>query len=133
MKNDLFFMSVAILAVWREHDPKSVLGVVISDEAGTDYEIKMVIKKNNKFEMLLDLFDDFSFDNANIYMTMTPWAELISAAEAKNVRKLLYIPTTTALAPTSPNIIVHPFEHTFGRIIDMLSCYKPRDLSINKV
>jgi len=133
MKNDLFFMSVAILAVWKEVDPKSVMGVVVSDENGIDYEIKMVVKKNNKFEMLLDLFDDFSFDNANIYMTMTPWVELVSAAEAKNVRKLLYIPTANTLAPTSSNIVVAPFEYTFGRIIDMLSCYKPRDISINKV
>ena len=132
MKDELYFMAVAILSVWRQDDPAKYFAVIISDENLEDYEIRIIEKNMPKHAQILEIFQNIDYNSGYIFITMTPFAEIVQTAEAKNFDKIIYLPTASDV-PASDSIVLRPFVYTFGRIIDVLSDYKPRVTFINTV
>jgi len=133
MNNDLFFMTLAVLSVWRERNAKSIFSAIFVSENFEDYEIRLVEKTSNKFTVLLDLFQNVEYESGHLYMTMNPCDEIIAAAEARNLCRIVYFPNEDTRVINAKNIKVEPFVYTFGKIIDILSCYKPKDAIINTI
>jgi hypothetical protein len=133
MNNDLFFMTMAVLSVWREHNSRMVFSSVFVSENFEDYEIKIIEKSSNKFGLVLDLFQNVDYEQGHLYMTITPCNEIIAAAESKKLSRLVYFPNEDVRVSDGKDIKVEPFVYTFGKIIDILSCYKPKDAIINTI
>jgi len=132
MKDDLYFMSMAVLSVWREKNPKDFFCVILTDCNCEDYEIKVLHKDLPIHSLILEIFENTNYESGAIYVTNTPTKAFIEAAQYKNIGKIVYLPTCEEV-PKSEGINILPFIHTFGRIIDVLSSYKPKVSFINKV
>jgi hypothetical protein len=132
MKEDLYFMSVAILTVWKQTDPKKYTAAVVCDHDREDFLVKVLPRNLKEKDMLSEVFDECEFENGYIYMTATPSLSFIEKAKENLFDRITYLPTTD-IRPESASIQVIPFIYTFGKIIDVLSDYKPNVTFINTV
>jgi hypothetical protein len=132
MKNNIFFMTLGVISVWREQSPDQYFACVFVDEYEEDYQIKIIQKNINAFELVLKLFDEVNYENGSIYLTTPPIQEIIESAAVKKIKNIFYIPSSV-VTNNNPKISVVPWVHTFGKIIDVLSCYKPKDIILNTV
>ena len=130
MKDELYFMTVAVLALWRSESPMELIGCVLSDPDGEYYELKIVSKKDNLLEVAFDIFDGIEYANGSLYLTEPPSSEIIEAAVIKKIKNIIYIPKQI-IQNNRQNLNLIPFVSTFGKIIDILSGYKPRDILID--
>jgi hypothetical protein len=132
MKDDLYFMSVAVLTVWKQADPNKYTAAILCDIDREDYLVKLLARNLKEKDMISEVFDDCKFENGYIYMTATPSTSFIEKAKEKLFDKITYIPTAD-YRPDNTYVQVIPFIYTFGRIIDVLSDYKPNVTFINTV
>jgi hypothetical protein len=132
MKNNIFFMTLGAVSIWREQNPDQYFACVFVDEYEEDYQIKVMPKNLNSFELVLKLFDDVEFENGSMYLTTPPNQEIIESAAVKKIKNIFYIPSSIVKNSNS-KITVTPWVHTFGKIIDVLSLYKPKDIILNTV
>jgi hypothetical protein len=132
MKNDIFFMTLGVLNIWREDHPEKHFACIFVDEFGEDYEIKVMKKNVNSYELAFELFDDVKYERGSIYLTTPPSQEIIESAIVKKIKNIFYIPSTV-IKNNNSKINLTPWVHTFGKIIDVLSCYKPKDIILNTV
>lgn len=117
-------MTVAVLSVWKEQIPQDYFSIVVYDE-NEDFYVHNVDKEQTDTEIILDVFGkDRVFENAQIYITKTPSKEFVEACKIKEAEKLVYIPTEKINFHVE-GIQLIPFVSTFGKIIDILSQYKP--------
>lgn len=133
MKNDLFYMALSVLSLWKQDNPSLYFCCVLANEDEDDYETIIVDKKTDRYSNIFDLFSEsMDTENSILYITMTPSDAIIEQAIFKNLQKIIYLPTKTENSFKNFECInIMPFNHTFGRIIDILSQYKPRVSNIN--
>ena len=132
MKDHIFFMTLGVLNIWREEQPDQHFACIFVDENGEDYEIKVMKKTFNSYELVLKLFDEIEYEGGSIYMTTPPTDEIIQSAIVKKIKNIFYIPSNL-VKNNNPKISITPWIHSFGKIIDVLSFYKPRDIILNTV
>ena len=132
MKDNIFFMTLGVLNIWREEQPDQHFACIFVDENGEDYEIKVMKKTFNSYELVLKLFDEIEYEGGSIYMTTPPTDEIIQSAIVKKIKNIFYIPSNL-VKNNNPKISITPWIHSFGKIIDVLSFYKPRDIILNTV
>lgn len=123
-KTDFFYMAMAVLSVWKEDIPKDYFSVFVFDE-NENLLLANFDRTDTDTEVILKVFgNDMLFENAQIYTTKTPSKEFVEASKIKEVEKIVYIPTERIDFPVT-GIQLIPFVFTFGKIIDILSQYKP--------
>ena len=115
---------MAVLSVWKEDIPKDYFSVFVFDE-NENLLLANFDRTDTDTEVILKVFgNDMLFENAQIYTTKTPSKEFVEASKIKEVEKIVYIPTERIDFPVT-GIQLIPFVFTFGKIIDILSQYKP--------
>ena len=123
-KTDLYFMTIAVMSVWKETYPDDCLGIVLSDD-NDDFEVHVIEKDKSWISIIVDVFsNETEYEGASIYITATPNKEFIEAAKCKGIEKIVFIPTDLVFKQNE-SIKLIPFVCTFGKIIDVLSQYKP--------
>jgi len=131
MKDDVFFMTLAVLTLWHEESPEDYFGCILAYDS-EEYEMKILRKQEDLAEITKEVFDEYAKFNGTLYMTTPPFQELIDVSAEKGVKKIIYISNGKPVKRTN-GVVLEQFTNTFGKIIDILSSYKPRDTSINKV
>lgn len=131
MKDDIFFMALAVLSLWHEEYPEEYFGCVLAADS-EEYEFK-IIKKNEDLKSLAEeIFESYDKFFGTLYITVPPFNELLDLSAEKGVKKIVYM-SNKAPVKRKNGVILEPFINTFGKIIDILSSYKPKDTNINKV
>lgn len=134
MKNDIFYMTLNVLNVWKQELPTDYFACTIVDSTGEDYATFVFNHGTDIYQIIFDLFsDELETKDSVIYMTKFPCEQFIKACVAKNIIKIIYIGQTTDEFQTNDKIEIVKFTNTFGRIIDLLSQYKPQTTSINMI
>lgn len=131
MKDDVFFMSLAVLSLWHEEYPEEYFCCVLAADA-EEYEIK-IIKKHADYKLIAEeIFDTYEKFCGTLYMTVPPFDEIIDLSAEKGAQKILYMSNKTPVKRKN-GVLLEPFMNTFGKIIDILSSYKPNGININKI
>lgn len=124
MNDDLFFMSVNLLALWKNGNLKDYACATWVDKDGKAYETILFNKEEEQLTMVVDFFGNkkTNFKNSTIYLTCNPSSVFVKVARKKNVGRIIFINTKNNLAidPSDSNFLV-PFVSSFGKIIDMFS------------
>jgi len=131
MKDDIFFMTLAVLSLWHEECPEEYFGCVLATDA-EEYEFK-IVKKNEDLKLMAEeIFESYDKFFGTIYLTVPPFVDLVDLSAEKGVKKIVYM-TNKVHVKRRNGVILEPFVNTFGKIIDILSSYKPKDININRV
>lgn len=134
MKNDIFYMTLNILNVWKQDEPAEYFACTIVNSVGEDYTTFVFNHDSDIYQIIFDLFsDEFETKDSVIYMTKFPCEQVIKACIAKNISKIIHIGQAPDEFRQVDKIEIVKFTNTFGRIIDLLSQYKPQSTSINMI
>lgn len=118
-------MTLALLTAWKEDNPCDFFGALVADE-DFNYIVDVFEKDENPFRVILEIFSqNFEFECGTMYVTYLPTDELIKAAQAKGIKRVVYISDKLLNSEDFENFKLEPFVMTFGKVIDMLSQYKP--------
>lgn len=131
MKDDVFFMSLAVLSLWHEEYPEEYFCCVLATDA-EEYEFKILKKHEDHKLLATEVFEGYEKFSGTLYMTVPPFDEIIDLSAEKGVKKILYM-SNKAPVKRRNGVILEPFMNTFGKIIDILSSYKPNGININKI
>jgi hypothetical protein len=122
---------MAILSLWHQESPENHLCCLLVGNYG-NYETK-IVEKDMNLEALTDLIlSENDYKSVVLFMTVPPFQQLIECCARKGIGKIIYITDKNPVKSTN-GVILQPFMHTFGKIIDILSSYKPKDITIDKV
>jgi hypothetical protein len=134
MESDLFYMSVALLSVWREDNSYDYFACTSVDAHLLDYKIAVLERDSPIFNSLFHIFtDEIDFEGSVIYLTIPPCEEFVKASIAKGVSKIYYLSDEQHVIKNEETIELIPFPYTFGRIMDVFSKYKPVVSTLNRV
>jgi hypothetical protein len=124
-KIDLYFMTMCVTSVWKESYPEEVFSIVLH-YGDDEYEIHVFEHENDWIEVIIDVFgQNQEHENCTIYMSKTPSELFINACKYRCVEQIIFIPTEE-FDRNNENIKLIPFVSSFGKIIDILSQYKPK-------
>ena len=124
-------MTMAILSLWHQESPENHLCCLLVGSYG-DYETKIVEKDTNLESLTNLILSENEYKSVVIFMTVPPFKQLIESCAQKGIGKIIYITDKNPVKSTN-GVILQPFMYTFGKIIDILSSYKPKDITIDKV
>jgi len=126
MKSDIYFMTLALLSVWKVGVLKNYLGIAISnsnDELVKVQSIKRSDYKNDACIAAVFFGQNIHFANTKIFTTFCPTSEFVSCAVSKKVQNVVYLAKKNDLEIEKEYGICQRFPHNFGRIIDLLGSY----------
>lgn len=127
MKNDLYFMALTLLAVWKENTCVEHCAATWVDENNDDYRTIVFSKEEEDINLVLDVFGDinFNYKNCKLYLTHNPTQLFIKAAKQKEVKTINFIKNDNKFQiETNNSDLLVPFVNSFGKIIDMFTQIK---------
>ena len=116
---------MCVTSTWKESYPEEIFSVIVN-YGDDEYEVHIFEHDDDWLQVVIDVFgksDDY--ENSSIYMSKTPSEIFINASKYKCVEKIIFIPTDN-FKKDYESIKLIPFVSSFGKIIDVLSQYKPQ-------
>lgn len=126
MKSDIYFMTLALLSVWKVGVLKNYMGIVVCN--ANDDLIKIQCMKRSEYKndacMAAVFFaQNIQFTNAKIFTTFCPSHEFMSCAISKKIQNVIYLAKNNNAEIEKEFNICQRFPHNFGKIIDLLGLY----------
>jgi hypothetical protein len=93
MKNNIFFMSVNFLNIWRLGSPKLWYGLVIANKNGELISCSAYCKKKYKNQSILAsvyFSENIKFIESTIYSTFMPEESFVECAKYKKINHIFY-------------------------------------------
>lgn len=128
MKNDLFFMTIGLLNIWKQGSCKDYCACILCDKECDDYKIFIHENEKDQLSIVLDVFGDVGLDQKEgvIYLTKTPSPLFLKCAKLKEISKICFIETQRDFViEQQDKDFLSPFRSSFGLVIDILSQFKP--------
>jgi hypothetical protein len=123
---------MALLSVWREDSPQDHFACTLVENHETDYKVMVLERDAPIFNSLFHIFlGDMNFEESVAYITKPPCENFIKASLSKGLSKIYYLTDESHVLKNEEKIDLIPFPYTFGRIIDVLSKYKPVVSTLN--
>jgi hypothetical protein len=124
-KNDLYCMTVCVLSNWKESYPNDTFSIVLN--YGENEHIVHVFEHEDDWVgVILEVLGQHEeAENIAVYISKTPPEIFVNACKHRSVEKIVFMPTEKS-NKTYEGILLIPFVFSFGKIIDVLSQYKPK-------
>ena len=126
MKSDIYFMTLALLSVWKVGVLKNYMGIVVCNANDDLIKIQCMKKdeyKNDACMAAVFFGQNIQFGNAKIFTTFCPTYEFMSCAVSKKIQNVIYLAKNNNSELEKEFNICQRFPHNFGKIIDLLSLY----------
>lgn len=125
-KNEIYFMGLATLAVWKEGGLKNFYGIVTSNSAEELVDVQAFAKNNFENQACLSsvfFSQDIDFQETKIFTTFVPRSSFIKCAVSKGVKSIVYLAKKAKNYEPDDLQICQHFSHNFGRLVDLFGGY----------
>jgi hypothetical protein len=118
MKNNIFFMSINFLNIWRIGSPKSWYGLVLSNKNGELIDCSAWCKKKFKNHTVLAsvyFSSKFKFYDSILHTTFMPEESFIECAKYKKINHIVYYGRKESCEPS----FCFKYQEDFSKVADL--------------